>query len=139
MKRQDAQLIERIQKVFVLYLDDQESKNPRHRIRAITDGINGHLLDMIYQDKIDNEALAVFIMLIARVPEDRSDQEVLQRLQDIYDALSQIDTVNNLFDPEPIDEAKKQRELKEQELKKYEQDLKMAKENGWELPEKPEV
>lgn len=94
---------------------------------------------MIYQDKIDNEALAVFIMLIARVPEDRSDQEVLQRLQDIYDALSQIDTVNNLFDPEPIDEAKKQRELKEQELKKYEQDLKMAKENGWELPEKPEV
>lgn len=84
----DNDLLQKVQKVFEIYLNDINSSTPYHDILDIPHEIHGQLADILYLDKPDN--IAVINLLIGLVTISRSEDDTRRTLNEIYKVIVNI-------------------------------------------------
>ncbi len=87
MKKSDIDLIGKLRVNIDRYLEDQKSNKPVHQIADIPLGIRGYLADLLYIDKVENDALVNFIGILLHTHKGRSDAEIMRLLTDISSSL----------------------------------------------------
>src|SRR4051812_18776000 len=88
MRKTDVQLITELKAIFDRYIEDQSKPQPHHKIQSLPSEIHGSLSDLLFIDKVDNDALVNFITGLLYTHENRSDVEIISLVKDIQQVLS---------------------------------------------------
>jgi hypothetical protein len=92
MKKSDIDLINKLNKIIKIYIDDQARQSPLHEIKNVPSEIHGHLADLLFIDKVENEALVNFIVGMLYADKNIDDAETMKLIRNISAVLEKLST-----------------------------------------------
>ncbi len=81
MKDSDKALVIEIRDMLDFYINDQKSNNPRHMLHDVPFGLQGHLADLQYAEKVENQALVMFLAGLVQVMKTKNQKETTNPFQ----------------------------------------------------------
>jgi hypothetical protein len=88
MRKTDVELITRTKDIFDLYLNQSAVPEDDTDIQDIIDDIHGQLADILFIDKVENDALVNFIIGLIILQRGRDAPEIMRTLEDVREVLS---------------------------------------------------
>lgn len=85
MKQSDNDLIRELKQIF-----DEQLSDKRHKVQDLPAEIHGHLADLLFIDKVENDALVNFIIGLIYTHNGEEDPKVLSPLKDIQATLDKM-------------------------------------------------